>query len=138
MRNLLFVLVLLFFVSCTKTLYVPVENTKIEYQDKIVESRDSIYLKDSIIIFVKGDTVFKDRYKTKLVYKERIDTFTYIKVDTISKPVIIEKEKKIGFVQQTINYISYFALIILIGILIFYFIRSKFLWYYIITILYYE
>lgn len=127
MRNLLFVLVLLFFVSCTKTLYVPVENTKIEYQDKIVESRDSIYLKDSVIIFIKGDTVFKDRYKTKLVYKERIDTFTYIKVDTISKPVIIEKEKKIGFIQQTINYISYFALIILIGILIFYFIRSKFL-----------
>lgn len=127
MRNLLFVLVLLFFVSCTKTLYVPVENTKIEYQDKIVESRDSIYLKDSVIIFIKGDTVFKDRYKTKLVYKERIDTFTYIKVDTISKPVIIEKEKKIGFVQQTINYISYFALIILIVILIFYFIRSKFL-----------
>ena len=127
MRNLLFVLVLLFFVSCTKTLYVPVENTKIEYQDKIIESRDSIYLKDSVIIFIKGDTVFKDRYKTKLVYKERIDTFTYIKVDTISKPVIIEKEKKIGFVQQTINYISYFALIILIGILIFYFIRSKFL-----------
>lgn len=127
MRNLLFVLVLLFFVSCTKTLYVPVENTKIEYQDKIVESRDSIYLKDSVIVFIKGDTVFKDRYKTKLVYKERIDTFTYIKVDTISKPVIIEKEKKIGFVQQTINYISYFALIILIGILIFYFIKSKFL-----------
>ena len=127
MRNLLFVLVLLFFVSCTKTLYVPVENTKIEYQDKIVESRDSIYLKDSVIIFIKGDTVFKDRYKTKLVYKERIYTFTYIKVDTISKPVIIEKEKKIGFVQQTINYISYFALIILIGILIFYFIKSKFL-----------
>ena len=127
MRNLLFVLVLLFFVSCTKTLYVPVENTKIEYQDKIVESRDSIYLKDSVIIFIKGDTVFKDRYKTKLVYKERIDTFTYIKVDTISKPVIIEKEKKIGFVQQTINYISYFAFIILIGILIFYFIKSKFL-----------
>ena len=127
MRNLLFVLVLLFFVSCTKTLYVPVENTKIEYQDKIVESRDSIYLKDSVIIFIKGDTVFKDRYKTKLVYKERIDSFTYIKVDTISKPVIIEKEKKIGFIQQTINYISYFALIILIGILIFYFIKSKFL-----------
>lgn len=127
MRNLLFVLVLLFFVSCTKTLYVPVENTKIEYQDKIVESKDSIYLKDSVIIFIKGDTVFKNRYKTKLVYKERIDTFTYIKVDTISKPVIIEKEKKIDFVQQTINYISYFALIILIGILIFYFIKSKFL-----------
>lgn len=127
MRNLLFVLVLLFFVSCTKTLYVPVENTKIEYQDKIIESKDSIYLKDSVIIFIKGDTVFKDRYKTKLVYKERIDTFTYIKVDTISKPVIIEKEKKISFVQQTINYISYFALIILIGILIFYFIKSKFL-----------
>ena len=91
MRNLLFVLVLLFFVSCTKTLYVPVENTKIEYQDKIVESKDSIYLKDSVIIFINGDTVFKNRYKTKLVYKERIDTFTYIKVDTISKPVIIDK-----------------------------------------------
>ena len=123
MRNLLFVLVLLFFVSCTKTLYVPVENTKIEYQDRIVESKDSIYLKDSIIIFIKGDTVIQDRYKTKIIYKERVDTFTYIKTDTISKPVIIEKEKKIGFVQQTINYISYLSLIILIGILIYYFIK---------------
>ena len=58
--------------------------TRIEYRDKY--HRDSIYIRDSIIIQVKGDTVFKDRWHTEWKEKETGDTI--ILTDT----VYIEKE----------------------------------------------
>ena len=58
--------------------------TRIEYRDKY--HRDSIYIRDSVIIYVKGDTVFKDRWHTEWKEKESGDTI--ILKDT----VYIEKE----------------------------------------------
>ena len=58
--------------------------TRIEYRDKY--HRDSIYIRDSIIIQVKGDTIFKDRWHTEWKEKETGDTI--ILTDT----VYIEKE----------------------------------------------
>lgn len=58
--------------------------TRIEYRDKY--HRDSVYIRDSIIIHVKGDTVFKDRWHTEWKEKESGDTI--ILTDT----VYIEKE----------------------------------------------
>ena len=58
--------------------------TRIEYRDKY--HRDSIYIRDSIIIQVKGDTVFKDRWRTE--WKEKESGDTVILTDT----VYIEKE----------------------------------------------
>ena len=46
--------------------------TRIEYRDKY--HRDSIYIRDSVIIYVKGDTVFKDRWHTEWKEKESGDT----------------------------------------------------------------
>ena len=58
--------------------------TRIEYRDKY--HRDSIYIRDSIIIQVKGDTVFKDRWHTEWKEKESGDTVF------LSDTVYIEKE----------------------------------------------
>ena len=58
--------------------------TRIEYRDKY--HRDSIYIRDSVIIYVKGDTVYKDRWHTEWKEKESGDTI--ILTDT----VYIEKE----------------------------------------------
>ena len=58
--------------------------TRIEYRDKY--HRDSIYIRDSVIIYVKGDTVYKDRWHTEWKEKESGDTI--ILKDT----VYIEKE----------------------------------------------
>lgn len=58
--------------------------TRIEYRDKY--HRDSVYIRDSIIIHVKGDTVYKDRWHTEWKEKETGDTI--ILTDT----VYIEKE----------------------------------------------
>lgn len=61
-----------------------------EYRDRWL--RDSIHVHDSIFMFMKGDTVFRDRwhveYRNKLVY----DT-TYInRTDSICVPYPIEKQ----------------------------------------------
>ena len=58
--------------------------TRIEYRDKY--HRDSVYIRDSVIIYVKGDTVYKDRWHTEWKEKETGDTI--ILTDT----VYIEKE----------------------------------------------
>lgn len=60
---------------------------------------DSIYVRDSIIIHSKGDTVYLDHYKT--IYKVKVDTIhslhlanqtdTMIIRDSIKTPVYVEK-----------------------------------------------
>lgn len=77
--------------SCRSVKYVPVESvrTEIEYRDRM--QRDSIHVHDSIFMYAKGDTIFRDRWHT--MYKDRLirDT-TYInKTDTIRVPYPVEK-----------------------------------------------
>lgn len=77
--------------SCRNVQYVPVESvrTEIEYRDRM--QRDSIHVHDSIFMYAKGNTVFRDRWHTE--YKDRIirDT-TYINnTDTIRVPYPVEK-----------------------------------------------
>lgn len=53
--------------------------------------RDSIYLRDSVLIQQKGDTVYRDRWR--YLYKELASTDTFIQHlrDTIPVPVTVEK-----------------------------------------------
>lgn len=53
--------------------------------------RDSIYLRDSVLIQQKGDTVYRDRWR--YLYKELASTDTLIQHlrDTIPVPVTVEK-----------------------------------------------
>ena len=86
----LLAVVLLCLVGC-KTQYVPVETVKIQETEKLKVQRDSIYVHDSIYIYMQGDTVHDLRWKT--IYKEifRTDTFLVNKTDTINNVVEIEK-----------------------------------------------
>lgn len=77
--------------SC-RTKYVPVESvkTEIEYRDRL--QRDSIHVHDSTFMYVKGDTVFRDRWHTE--YKDRTlrDT-TYIeRTDSVQVPYPVERK----------------------------------------------
>jgi hypothetical protein len=76
--------------SC-KTQYVPVETVKIEEREKLKIERDSIHVHDSVYIYLQGDTVYEERWKT--IYKEvfRTDTFLITKTDTINHIVEVEK-----------------------------------------------
>lgn len=77
-------IVLWLFTSCkSKTVFVPVESVKTEYKDKYL--RDSIYLKELVRIYQKGDTVFKD--STVYKYKDRMKTDSIFIRDTIRIPL---------------------------------------------------
>lgn len=78
--------------SCRGVKYVPVETVKTETEYVDRWKRDSIHVRDSVFVLVKGDTVFRDRYKT--VYKDRIlhDTTFIERVDSVQVPYPVEKQ----------------------------------------------
>lgn len=88
---LLFICLCIF--SCRSIQYVPVETVKTEkeYVDRI--KRDSIYVRDSVFVLVKGDTVFSDKYH--IVYRDRLmhDTVNISKTDSIAVPYSVEVVK---------------------------------------------
>lgn len=83
-------------VSCKtieKVVEVPVEVIKTEHEN--IYHYDSIFQKEYVNVYVKGDTVFKD--STVTIYKEKQVHDTLITHDTIPRVVPIEKivEKKV-------------------------------------------
>lgn len=105
----------LMMVGCkSKTVLVPVESVKTEWRDKYV--RDSIYIKDSVRIYQRGDTVFQDRFLK--IYKDRhVRDSIYIN-DTIRVPVLVPSEpvfvdKPDSWVDTTQKYICRVGLILL-------------------------
>ncbi|WP_165022209.1 hypothetical protein [Dysgonomonas sp. ZJ279] len=100
MKNILILSILISFllISCkSKTIYVPVESVKTEYKDRLY--RDSVYLHDSIMIKMKGDTVWYEKYKT--VYKDKLVRDSVFITDSVQVPYpVIE--------QQEVNRLSSF------------------------------
>lgn len=77
-------IVLWLFTSCkTKTVYVPVESVKTEYKDKYI--RDSIFQKELVRIYQRGDTVFKDSIVYK--YKDKLKADSIFIHDSINVPL---------------------------------------------------
>ena len=85
----------LLFGSCTRKVYVPTETVRTEYRDKVVESLlvDTVSLRDSVAVYVNGDTVritkYRDRWRTRII--ERHDTVNVAKVDSVAVPVEVPK-----------------------------------------------
>ena len=115
-------LILSMFCRCTTTKYVPIT----EYKDRFVVKTDSllktdsVYVHDSVSVYIRGDTVFKDKYHLK--YKDR-----YIirnKSDTLivrdSIPYKVEVNKQLSKTERTFLKIGKIASACLfIGILAF-------------------
>lgn len=91
--------VVLLALSGCRTQYVPVETVRIEEREKLKIERDSIHVHDSVYIYLQGDTVYEERWKT--IYKEvfRTDTFLITKTDTVNH--IVEVAKPLTKWQQT-------------------------------------
>lgn len=115
MKNLLIVLCVLLFLSCTttRTIEVPVETIKKEYIHDV--KIDSIIIKDSIDRWYRNDTTYIYKERISFKYKTRLDTI--IKTDTIPKILSIEKEVKVNSIywyQKLLMWIGSLSLILLI------------------------
>jgi hypothetical protein len=83
------ILVVFLLTGCkTKTVLVPVKETKIEYRDRL--RIDSIYNRDTVQIYGRNDTVFK--YVIRWRERFRVDTVSVVKIDSIPYPVEVIQE----------------------------------------------
>lgn len=104
MKKILLLLCLIL-ASCagTKTIYVPVQSIKVEYKDRI--RSDSVHVLDSVYFAIKGDTIFKEKYRT--TYKDRFLLDSIFINDTIRVPYPIEKQvttNKLNWYQRVSVY----------------------------------
>ena len=95
MKNLLYIILLALAIcltSCRSIKYVPVETVKTEYKTRDSIRFDSIYEHDSIFLFVKGDTVYKEKYRYKYRYLTINKTDTVMLTDSVQIPYPVEKQ----------------------------------------------
>lgn len=99
--------------GCTKTVYIPVESVRTEYQDRYI--RDSINIYDSIYVREKGDSVFIDRLQKIYIDRFRVDSF--IRTDSIQVPYPVDKivyVNKLYWYQEALIWTGIGALLVLI------------------------
>ncbi|NDV79769.1 hypothetical protein D0T57_12430 [Dysgonomonas sp. 511] len=83
----------LIFSGCkAKAIYVPVETVKTEYRDTF--RRDSVYLHDSVLVKMRGDTVWVEKYK--YLYHDKLRTDSVYLSDTIRIPYPVDVEKEVN------------------------------------------
>jgi hypothetical protein len=83
------ILVIFLLTGCkTKTVLVPVKETKIEYRDRL--RVDSVYNRDTVQIYGRNDTVFKEVIRWRERF--RIDTVSVVRIDSIPYPVEVIRE----------------------------------------------
>lgn len=93
---ILFVLVcLLALGACRSPRYVPVPVTRTEVRHTV--SRDSVFLRDSVSVFQRGDTVFRDRWHVR--WRDRWLTDTLAVRDTV--PVVVPVEREHTWAERT-------------------------------------
>ena len=123
MKKLL-IIILLCLASCKTTELVRtevVEVPKIEHHYEATHSRDTIYNRDSIYVFEKGDTLTFHHYHTTRHVIERHDTVHHTDTLTVIEPIEITqvkwKEKEMTAWQITRIHLANMVLILIGGFL---------------------
>ena len=113
------------FTGCTTTKYVPVPEYHYKDSVRVVNHRDSIYSRDSIFVYSKGDTIYHEHFNMK--YKEFLhnDTIVVNRVDSVRVPYPVEKTvvKHALFAYQ--RFFMWIGIISLVGIIAFVIWRIK-------------
>lgn len=108
-KKIIFIILsIIIITSCkttTKVIEVPVEVVKKEY---ITNTKtDSIYIRDSVDRWQKGDTLYITKWHTKYKYLTKVDTI--VKTDSIPKVIHIEKEVEVNHIywwQHTLMWLG--------------------------------
>ena len=122
-KLVLIVIAILLFSACrtiTKTIEVPVEiPVEVVKKEYIHDTKiDSIYIRDSIDRWQKGDTLYITKWHTKFKYINKVDTI--VKTDSTPKIVPVVKEVEVNHIywwQKTLIYIGFLVVIILLSII---------------------
>ena len=111
----------LFLCGC-RTEYVPVE--LVRYDSVMIEKlmRDSVFVRDSVYLKEKGDTVYKYKDRFVYVYKNRVDTFFAEKIREIEVPVPVER-KLTWWERVKLNYAEW-VIAVLVAIALVYALRQ--------------
>ena len=88
---LILLLIMYFFCEC-RTEYVPLEVVKRDSVFIASLDRDSIFVRDSVFVREKGDTVYLHKDKYVYVYKNLVDTFTVYRDREVEVPVPVERK----------------------------------------------
>jgi hypothetical protein len=80
------------FLPGCSTLYQTRVETQYIHDTTAVHHRDSIFTRDSIYIkeWMKGDTVYIDRYRDRYIYKDRWRDSVSVRVDSVAVETIRE------------------------------------------------
>ena len=117
MKKLVFIMLAILMLSACKTttkiVEVPVEVVKKEYihDTKI----DSVYIRDSIDRWQKGDTLYITKWHTKFKYINKVDTI--VKTDSIPKIVPVVKEVEVNHIywyQKLLMWLGGITIVLLI------------------------
>lgn len=88
----LLTLTLALIASCTTTKYVPVESVRTEYRDREIERLVSDTVRDTRLVWVKGDTIREIRNREHLRLVSVHDTCFVEHTDTIRVPYPVERQ----------------------------------------------
>jgi hypothetical protein len=114
---LLAILVVFLLTGCkTETVLVPVEKVKIEYRDRL--RIDSVYNRDTVNIYERGDTVYLQTIKWRERFK--FDTVSVVRVDSIPYPVEVVREVNVltKWQRLRLNALNIIAIIIVCYVII--------------------
>lgn len=116
--------------SCTRTVYVP--QTSIQHDSIYITKvkKDSVYLRDSVYIHEKNDTVFLEKWHTKYIERLSTDTLYIEKSDTIREAYPVEKP--LSYSEKVWMKVGQFGTILLsmvIVVVLGYLFRKRFLGY---------
>ena len=116
-----FLLLLLLLCGC-RTEYVPVESVR--YDSVMIEKlmRDSVFVRDSVYVQKKGDTIYKYKDKYVYVYKNQVDTFYMEKIREKEVPVPVER-KLTWWERVKLNYAEW-VIAVLVAIALVYALRQ--------------
>ena len=120
MKNVM-LLFLLLLCGC-RTEYIPIESVR--YDSLMIEKlmRESVFVRESVYLQEKGDTVFKYKDRFVYVYKNRVDTFFAEKIREIEVPVPVER-KLTWWERVKLNYAEW-VIAVLVAIALVYALRQ--------------
>lgn len=119
-RILFAVLVVVLLAGCATKREVSEVVRVVEIHDtlrEVVERADSVYVRDSVAVVVRGDTVFRDRWRVEYRdrWRDRDKEVIVERTDTIVKMQRVEVEKRLTGWQRFKQRVGGVAIVLLIG-----------------------